>query len=98
MMSSRDDSIANDENRSDSGIRARLTERFLCLVECRAHELFISCSIHRFDRRIVVLACRGNAGFPRADTHPVIRTSMQRLPTQYNGAHSCLEGFEPPTF
>jgi hypothetical protein len=48
MMSPRHNSIADDENRSNCGIRASLTERFLCLVKCRAHELFVSCSIHRF--------------------------------------------------
>src|SRR4029077_6993266 len=61
MTSSRDDSIANNENRANRGIRASQTERFLCLVECRAHELFVSCSIHRLGKSIVVLARRGNA-------------------------------------
>jgi len=47
MMSSRHNSIADDENRSNRGIRASLTERFLCLIKRRAHELLVSCSIHR---------------------------------------------------
>jgi hypothetical protein len=61
VMSSRHDSIADDENRSNRGIRASVTERFLCFGKRRAHELFISCSIHRFGKSIVVLARRGNA-------------------------------------
>jgi hypothetical protein len=54
MMSSRDDPIADNENGANRGIRASLTERFLCLVECRAHELFVSCSIHSFKKSIDV--------------------------------------------
>jgi hypothetical protein len=61
MMSSRDDSIADYENRANRGIRASLAERFLCLVECRVHELFVSCSTHRLGKSIVGLARRGNA-------------------------------------
>jgi hypothetical protein len=53
-MSSRDDPIADNENGANRGIRASLTERFLCLVECRAHELFVSCSIHSFKKSIDV--------------------------------------------
>ena len=68
MVSSRHDSIADDENRSNRRIRASLAERFLCLVERGAHELFVSFSIHRFETSIVVLARRGNAA-PRASLH-----------------------------
>jgi hypothetical protein len=49
MMSFCHDSVADDENCANRGIGASLTERLLCLVEGRAHELFVSCSIHRFD-------------------------------------------------
>jgi hypothetical protein len=61
MMSSRHDSIAYDQNRAYDGIRASLTERFLCLAKGRAHELFISCFIHRFTKSIVAAAGRSNA-------------------------------------
>src|SRR5215510_14877623 len=61
MMSSRHDSIVDNENRSNRWIRASLTERFFCLVECRAHELLVSCSIHSLGKSIVVLARPGNA-------------------------------------
>src|SRR6267143_1036057 len=64
MVSSCHDSVTDDENSANRGVRASLTKRLLCLVECRAHELFVSFSIHRFDRCIVVLARRGNAGSP----------------------------------
>jgi hypothetical protein len=64
MMALRHDSIVDDEDRANRGIRAGLTKRFLCFVECRAHELFVSFSIHRFDRCIVVLAKRSNAALP----------------------------------
>ena len=49
MVSSRHDSVADDQNRSNGGIRASLPERFLCLAERGAHELFVSCSIHCFE-------------------------------------------------
>jgi hypothetical protein len=57
MMSSRHHPVTDDENRANRGIRAGLTKPLLCLAECRAHELFVSFSIHRFDRCIVALAC-----------------------------------------
>jgi hypothetical protein len=56
MMSLCHDSVADDENCSNGGIRAGLTKRLLCLVECRAHELFVPFSIHRFEKSIVALA------------------------------------------
>jgi hypothetical protein len=62
MMSSRHDPVTDDKNRANRGIRASLTERLLCLVERHPHELFVSCSIHRFETSIVVLTRRGNAG------------------------------------
>src|SRR5437867_10534004 len=49
MMSFRYNLIINDKNRSDCGVRASLTERLLCFLECDAHELFVSSSIHRFN-------------------------------------------------
>jgi hypothetical protein len=49
MMSPRHDSVADDERRAHDGIRASLTKRFLCFVDRRAHELFVSSSIHRFE-------------------------------------------------
>jgi hypothetical protein len=61
MMSSRHDSIVDDQNRTNGGIRASLPERFLCLAKRRAHELLISCSIHSFRKSIVVPAGRSNA-------------------------------------
>jgi hypothetical protein len=51
MMSFCDDSIVNDKNCADRGIGARLTERLPRLIERRAHELFVSCSIHRFENQ-----------------------------------------------
>jgi hypothetical protein len=50
MVSSRHDPVADDENRANRRIRASLAKRLLCLLECSAHELFVSFSIHRFDR------------------------------------------------
>jgi hypothetical protein len=47
MISFRHNLIINDKNRSDCGVRASLTERLLCFLECHAHELFVSSSIHR---------------------------------------------------
>jgi hypothetical protein len=67
MMSLCDDSIVNDQNCANRGIRAGLTERLPRLAERRAHKLFVSSSIHRFETSIVVLARRGNAGF---SAHP----------------------------
>ena len=61
MMSSLDDSIADNENRANRGIRASLTKRLVCLFQCSAHELFVSSPIHCFETSIVVLGRRGNA-------------------------------------
>jgi hypothetical protein len=47
MMAFRHDSVADDEDGAHSGIRASLTKRFLCFVQRRAHELFVSSSIHQ---------------------------------------------------
>jgi hypothetical protein len=44
------DSVADNEDRAHGGIRASLTKRLLCLVERRAHELFVSFYRHRFER------------------------------------------------
>ena len=41
-----DDLIVDDENGPDRGIRARLTKRLPRLVECSAHELFVSVGCH----------------------------------------------------
>jgi hypothetical protein len=68
MMSSRHDSIADDQNRANGGIRAGLTERFLCLAKRCAHEPFVSCSIHCFRKSIVVAVGRSNAA-PLASLH-----------------------------
>jgi hypothetical protein len=51
------DSVADDEDCAHRGIWARLTERLPRLIERRAHELFVSFSIHRFETSIVVLGC-----------------------------------------
>jgi hypothetical protein len=98
MMSFRHNLIINDKNRSDYGVRASLTERLLCFLECHAHELFVSSSIHRFNinswchlsrqwgcRRMLALA---DLSDHQCDVH---RQSTIR-------ADACLEGFEPPTF
>jgi hypothetical protein len=69
MVSSRHDSVADNENRANRGVRASLTKRLLCLFERSAHELFVSFSIHRFETSIVVLTRRGNAGSPGASLH-----------------------------
>jgi hypothetical protein len=61
MMSSRHDPVTDDKNRANRRIRASLTKRLLCLLDGRAHELFVSFSIHRFETSIVVLTRRGNA-------------------------------------
>jgi hypothetical protein len=61
MMPFRYYSIVNDQNRSDRWIWAGLAERLFCLVQCSAHEFFISGRRHCSDRSIIVFACRGNA-------------------------------------
>jgi hypothetical protein len=65
MMPFRHNSIADNENRSNGGIRTGLAERLFCLLERCPHELFVSSSVHRFDSSIVVLFGQGNA-VPRA--------------------------------
>ena len=55
MVSSRHDSVTDDENRANRRIRARLAERLPCLVKRGTHELFVWFSIHRFETSLVVL-------------------------------------------
>jgi hypothetical protein len=57
MMTFSDDSITDDQNRSDGGIGAGVTERLPRLVERSAHELFVSFALHWFEKSIVVLDC-----------------------------------------
>jgi hypothetical protein len=79
MMSLGYDSIVDNEESSDSGVGTSLTERLLCLVERRAHELFVSFSIHLFETSIVVVAHRGNASRPGA-TFNRLTMNTSRLP------------------
>jgi hypothetical protein len=64
MMSFCNDSIVNDEDRSNSGIGAGLAEPLPGLVERRAHELFVASGRHRFERSVIVPAYLGNANGP----------------------------------
>jgi hypothetical protein len=57
MVPSCHDSVADDEDCAHRGIRAGPAKRLLCFVERRAHELFASFSIHRFETSIGVPVC-----------------------------------------
>jgi hypothetical protein len=50
MMPFRYYSIVNDQNRSDRWIWTGLAERFFCLVQCSAHEFFVSSRRHCSER------------------------------------------------
>jgi hypothetical protein len=76
MMPFRHDCVVNDEDGSDRWVRASLAERFLCLGQRYAHELFISFTIHCIDTRIVVLASRGNVVYDLSCHSLVIGTLM----------------------
>jgi hypothetical protein len=41
VISARDDAIAFDEDSSNSGIRARFSQPFLCFGEGGSHEFFV---------------------------------------------------------
>src|SRR6516164_7949839 len=98
MISFRHNLIINDKNRPDCGVRASLTERLLCFLECYAHELFVSSSIHRFNINSWYYLSRQRGrrrmlALPDLSEH---QCDVHRQSTIW--ANACLEGFEPPTF